>query len=331
VTYSRVLVTGAGGFIGRHVVRDQLQRGRQVRALDLRAEGLQALVADDRLQLVLGDVAEPEVQRESVDGIEVVFHLASAHLETGLPDSAYRQVNVTAVASLLEASRGAGVKRFVHVSSCGVHGSIGTEAADEEAPFRPTIAYERTKLEGELLASDYCRRTGFPVVVARPAWVYGPGCLRTARLFDTIARGKFVMIGRGRNVRSAIYVSDFVAGLELCARCPGAEGEAFIFVNDEKVTVGRIVDEVSRLAGRHSPRVRVPLWLGWGVATLAEVSARAFGRRPPITRRTLKFFTNDAGFTAAKASRILGFTPQVDLRSGLELTWRWWQEDGGGH
>jgi nucleoside-diphosphate-sugar epimerase len=279
----------------------------------------------------VGDVAEQEVQRESVDGVEVVFHLASAHLETGLPDSAYRRVNVTAVESLLELSRSAAVKRFVHVSSCGVHGSIGTEAADEEAPFRPTIAYERTKLKGELLARDYSRRTGFPVVVARPAWVYGPGCMRTARLFESIASGKFVMIGRGRNVRSGIYISDFLDGLELCATQPGVEGEAFIFVNDETVTVGRIVDEITRLVGRNGPRARLPVWLGWGLAAMAEVSAKALGRRPPITRRTLKFFTNDAGFTAAKAQRMLGFDPQVDLRSGLELTWRWWHENGGGH
>ncbi len=329
--YSKVLVTGAGGFIGQHVVRDQLRRGREVRALDQRVEGLQALGVDDRLEVVVADVAEPQVQRRSVSEVGVVFHLASAHLETGFPDSAYRRVNVTAVASLLEEGRRAGVERFVHVSSCGVHGNIGTEAADEEAPFRPTIAYERTKLEGERLARDYYRRTGFPVVVSRPAWVYGPGCMRTARLFDTIASGKFVMIGRGRNRRSGIYIDDFLEGLELCATRPEAEGEAFIMVNDETVTVGRIVDEIARLVGKRGPRLRLPVWLGWGLAAVTEVSAKALDRQPPITRRTLKFFTNDAGFTAAKARNLLGLEPRIDLRTGLELTWRWWQENGGGH
>jgi nucleoside-diphosphate-sugar epimerase len=328
--YSRALVTGAGGFIGQHVVRDQLRRGREVRALELRAQSLHALGADDRLELVVGDVTEPQVQCRSVAGIGVVFHLASAHLDTGLPDSAYRRVNVTAVESLLEESRKAGVERFVHVSSCGVHGSIGTEAADENAPCRPTIAYERTKLEGERLARDYCRRTGFPVVVSRPAWVYGPGCMRTARLFDAIASGKFVMIGRGRNRRSGIYIDDLLDGLELCATCHAAEGEAFIMVNDETVTVARIVDEIARLVGKPEPWLRLPIWLGWGLAAAAEVSAKTFGRRPPITRRTLKFFTNDAGFTAARARGVLGFEPQVDLHSGLELTWRWWRGNGGG-
>jgi len=329
--YSRVLVTGAAGFIGQHVVRDQLRRGRQVRALDQRAEGLRALGADERLEIVVADVTEPEVQRRAVTDVGIVFHLASAHLETGLPDSAYRRVNVAAVESLLDESRRAGVERFVHVSSCGVHGNIGTEAADEESPFRPTIAYERTKLEGERLARSYCRRTGFPVVVSRPAWVYGPGCMRTARLFDTIARGKFVMIGRGRNRRSGIYIDDYVEGLELCATRPDVEGEAFIMVNDERVTVGRIVDEIARLVGRSGPRLRLPVWLGWGLAVVAEVSARTLGRQPSVTRRTLKFFTNDAGFTAAKARDVLGLQPQVDLRTGLELTWRWWHELDGGH
>jgi nucleoside-diphosphate-sugar epimerase len=327
---SRVLITGAGGFIGQHLVRYQLEQGRTVRALDQNTESLRDVAQREGLEVMMGDVADVGVQRKAVAGVDLVFHLASAHLEIGLPDAVYQQINVTAVRTLLEESRSAGVQRFVHVSSCGVHGQVQNPPANEEAPFRPDIVYERTKLAGELVARDFHRRYGFPVVVVRPAWVYGPGCKRTARLFRSIADRKFFMIGPGLNLRSAVYITDLLDALERCATCEGIGGEIFIMAHDECVTVSQIVNEVARLVGTPPPRLQIPIWFAWVGAALIEILARGFRKQPPISRRSLKFFTNNAGFTCAKARQMLGFHPQVPLRTGLELTYQWWRENGGG-
>lgn len=329
MTQPRVLITGAGGFIGRHLVRHQLERGRRVRALDWNAEGLQYIAPQQELEVMLADMADLNVQRQAVAGVDVVFHLASAHLETGLSDDTYHRINVAAVQTLLEVSRKAGVRRFVHVSSCGVHGRVENPPGNEEAPFRPDITYERTKLAGELAARDFHCRYGFPIVVVRPSWVYGPCCKRTARLFRAIADGKFVMVGHGLNLRSAVFITDLLEALDLSATRPGVEGEVFIVAHDEQVTVGQIVGEVAQLVGVPRPRLRVPVWAAWGGAACIEIAARWLGRKPPISRRSLKFFTNDAGFTCAKARRVLGFNPQVPLCAGLELTYQWWCENGG--
>lgn len=323
-----VLITGAGGFIGRHLVRDQLGRGRRVRALDWNADRLADLTPREGLEVMVEDVGNLAVQRKAVDGVDLVFHLASAHLEIGLSKATYQRINVAAVEMLLEASRDARVRRFVHVSSCSVHGRVENPPANEEAPFRPDIAYERTKLAGELLARDFHRRYGFSVVVVRPAWVYGPGCDRTARLFRSIAAGKFVMVGPGSNLRSAVYISDLLEALELCATRQGIDGEAFIVAHDEAVTVRQVVGEVARLVGVSRPRLRVPIWFAWTMAAFIELSARGLGKPPPISRRSLKFFTNHAGFTCAKARRMLGFEPRIGLRSGLGLTYRWCRDNG---
>ncbi len=321
---SRVLVTGAGGFIGRHLVRDQLGRGRAVRALDWQEQALGGLDPVAGLDLQVGDVADPRIQHQAVQGIDVVFHLASAHLEVGLSDEEYRRVNVLAVETLLEQCRKAGVQRLVHVSSCGVYGNVAHSPADEEGPFHPEIPYERTKLEGERAAIDFFRCHGFPVVVARPAWVYGPGCARTARLFSEIQRRRFTMVGSGDNLRSAIYISDFLDLLERCATAAGVAGEVFVAVNDEVVTVRKIVDEIARTVGAPGPVIRGPRWIAWLLASSIEAGARLAGRRPPVSRRSLKFFTNDAGFTSEKARRSLGFEARVSLRAGLELTHTGW-------
>ncbi len=327
---SRVLITGAGGFIGRHVVCRQLALGRAVRALDRNAAGMADFEAGEGLEILVGDVSDPEIQRRAVEGVDTVFHLASAHLERGMPDSEFYRVNVDALKSLLEASHDAGVQRFVHVSSCGIYGNVEKSPANEDGPFHPDIAYEKSKLAGEQAIREFHERHGFPVVVVRPVWVYGPGCHRTARLFRMIETGKFLMVGQGSNLRSAVYITDLLDALELCATTDGIEGETFIVTNDEQVTVARVVSEIARLTGAGAPRLRLPLWLARVGAVAAEAAGKLTGKEPPISRRSLKFFTNDAGFTSAKAQRMLGFSPRVALSEGLELTHRWWRESPGG-
>lgn len=326
----RVLVTGAGGFIGRHLVRRQLELGRKVFALDQHAESLGHLTPHENLHVIAGDVTDRDIQRRAVEGVEIVFHMASAHLERSMPDSEYERINVHAVRSLLEESRDAGVGRFVQVSSCGVHGALEYSPGDEESPCNPDITYERTKLAGERVALAYNRETSFPVVVVRPVWVYGPGCNRTARLFSMIDKGRFLMVGRGTNLRSAIYITDMLDALELAATTEGAAGEIFIATHDEQVTVRQVVKQIADITGAPFPRIRVPVTVMKTVAMTAELAGRLVGREPPITRRSLKFFTNDAGFTAAKARRMLNFHPRVALSEGLGLTYKWWRKNSGG-
>ena len=108
----RILITGAGGFIGRHLVRRQLERGRWVRALDQQTQGLPDRVPREDLEVMRGDVADVAVQRKAVEDVDIVFHLASAHLEKGFSEARFHQVNVTALRGLLEESRRAGVRSY---------------------------------------------------------------------------------------------------------------------------------------------------------------------------------------------------------------------------
>src|SRR5688500_10232989 len=183
----KVLITGAGGFIGSHLVDSQLEQRHDVRAVDLHLDLLQPQSANPHLEAICGDITDKNLLKRLADGVEVVYHLASAHLDVSLSDEHYRRVNVGATLSLLEAARQAGVRRFVHCSSVGVIGDVKHPPADETTQCRPANIYERSKLAGERAVLDYAFRTGFPVVVVRPAWVYGPRCPRTAKLFRTIS------------------------------------------------------------------------------------------------------------------------------------------------
>lgn len=315
-----VLITGGGGFIGSHLVESQLAQGHRVRVVDLHSEPLAQVLDHPCLEMINGDVADEALAPQLVEGIQVVYHLAAAHLDVALPETHYRRVNVEATVNLLRAAREAGVSRFVHCSSNSVVGKLKNPPVDETAACQPTNVYERTKLLGEQAALAFARNTGFPVVVVRPAWVYGPRCPRTARLLRAVKKGRFVLFGNGRTLRHPLYIADAIRGLELCASSGEAAGELFFIAGPKAVTIDELVRTMAAVQGVRPPRLRLPLWLGLAVGYAAEGGFKLIGRRPPISRRTMDFFSKDNAYNTERARRQLGFRPQVDLRDGLAMT-----------
>lgn len=315
-----VLITGAGGFIGSHLVDSQLEQGYDVRAFDLHFDLLRHQLAHPRLEVIRGDITDDEQVKEAVSGVDLVYHLASAHLDVSLSDDHYRRVNVGGTLSLLEAARGAGIKRFVHCSSVGVIGDVENPPADETTTCHPTNIYERTKLEGEKTALEYSQQTGFPVVVARPAWVYGPRCPRTAKLMRTISKGRFPFFGKGQNMRHPVYISDAVKGLELCASAERVNSEVFIIAGEKAVPVYQLVEVISSEVGVNPPKLHFPIALGLLGGYSLEVVYKLIGKAPPFSRRSVDFFLKNNAYDISKAKRMLDYSPQIDLRTGIQKT-----------
>jgi len=311
------LVTGAGGFIGRHLALELAAAGEQVVALDLHADRLPP--ASGTLEPLVGDVADPACRERALQGVDTVFHLAAAHLSVAADEAEFRRVNVEATAGLVDDALRCGVRRFVHCSSVGVFGTIDDPPADEETPCRPEIAYERTKLEGEQVVLAAHRERGLPLVVLRPVWVYGPGCARTEKLLRTIGRGKFVVGGKGDGLRHCIYIADMLRAFRLAAASEKALGQVIIVGDREPVTVRQLVDTIAQLTGAAPPR-SVPLGLLYAAGLAAELLCKPLGKEPPLSRRTLKFFTGNTAFRTDRARELLGFAAEFDLAAGLRAT-----------
>ena len=316
----RVLITGAGGFIGSHLVDSQLEHGHHVRAVDLHLELLRHQAAHPRLQVIRGDITEKDIVRELVEGIDVVYHLASAHLDVSLSDEHYHRVNVGATRSLLEAARQEGVRRFVHCSSVGVIGDVEHPPANETTECNPVNIYERTKFEGERTALDFACRTGFSVVVVRPAWVYGPRCPRTTNLFRTISKGRFPIFGSGTNLRHPVYITDAIQGLELCAETPDIDGEVFIIAGEVPVESRELVNLISQELNVRTQKIYLPLFLGQAAGLALELTFKLVGRQPPFSRRSMDFFLKHNAYTIAKSQSRLNYQPQVNLLTGIQKT-----------
>jgi dihydroflavonol-4-reductase len=319
----KVLVTGGGGFIGSHLVESQLAQGNLVRTIDLHFTRLAGVKNHQNLELIKGDITNPDQTEVITKGVDVVYHLASAHLDVSLPQEHYQRVNVDASLDLLESAYKHGVKRFVHCSSVGVIGDVLQPPADETTECRSTNIYEQTKLEGEQKVFAYAQKTGFCVVVARPAWVYGPRCPRTEKLLRTIGKGRFIIFGSGGNLRHPIYIADAVRGLELCAQEDEACGEVYILAGDEPVTSKELVRVVSNELGRRSTLIQVPVALGYLMTWLMELVFIPLGKQPPFSKRSMDFFLKNNAYDISKANRDLGFYPQVDLQAGIKKTIEW--------
>jgi dihydroflavonol-4-reductase len=322
----KVLITGAGGFIGSHLADSQLEKGNSVRAVDLNVDRLEQAANHPNIEIIRGDITNQDLVHQLVKGVEVVYHLASAHLDVSLSDEHYRKVNVDATLGLLEAARGAGVRRFVHCSSVGVIGDVMHPPADETSPCQPTNIYEQTKLEGERATLEFSLRTGFPVVVARPAWVYGPRCPRTEKLFRAIAKGRFPIFGKGHNLRHPIYITDAVHGLELCDEVDRTAGEVYILAGSEPVMVIDLIHMISEELDVSPPRLHLPIMVGKGGGTALEMVFKPLGRQPPFSRRSVDFFLKHNAYDISKAQHELGFQPKIDLRTGIQSTIRWQKE-----
>jgi nucleoside-diphosphate-sugar epimerase len=315
-----VLVTGAGGFIGTHLVHAQLALGRQVTAVDVSATGLHELKDTAGLRIVEADVCATTEMAELMQDADVVFHLAAAHLELGADDAHYRAVNVEALRGLLRSASAAGIQRFVHCSTVGVYGPLARLPADETTPCNPDIAYERTKLQGEEAVRDFAVSGGISTVILRPSWVYGPGCPRTAKLIRSIARKRFFLVGDGRNLRHPLYVDDLLRAFELAATRQTENADTFVIAGPEAVSVRDLVEAVMRALRFEYRPIRLPQSLVAASCLVLEKSCVAFNRQPPFSSRSLKFFTESSAFSTRKAAETLGFQPQTDLDSGLAST-----------
>ena len=314
----KYVVTGGGGFVGAHLCRRLASDGHLVSAIDVRPHP--APLRHERITYTATDLRDGARWHEQLSGADTVFHLASVHLQVGAADEEFRDVNVRASIDVAEASVREGVRRFIHVSTVGIYGHIEHPPAHEDTARLPINAYERTKLEGENAVTELASRIDLDLRVIRPAWVFGPGCPRTAKLLRSIKRGRFFFVGRGSNLRHPVYVDDVVESLLLASQAPAATRRDYNIAGPSALTLRQLVDTCAETLGAPRPRWRLPRPAMIAAGRAAEVGSRLVGKEPPFSRRSLAFFENDNAFDGSAAQRDLGFTPRVAFDDGIRRT-----------
>ena len=312
----RVLVTGAGGFIGSHLVELLVTEGARVRALvhyNSRSDwaNLDQLPPQVReaLEVVSGDVQDPFGVRRAVDGVEVVFHLAAL---IGIPYSyvapqSYVSTNVLGTVNVLEAVRGEGVERLVHTSTSENYGEIQYSPIDERHPLQGRSPYSASKIGADQMAESYSRAFGTPVSILRPFNTYGPRQSMRA-VIPTIAAqalsGTTVKLGSLNPIRDLTFVED-TARAFLAVAANETAGSTLNAGSGKGISIGELAGLVIEVAGSD-----------------AEVAGGVDERVRPDASEVPELVCD-----SSRLRELTGWVPQVSLREGIERTVQWVREN----
>ncbi|MBI5240608.1 MAG: GDP-mannose 4,6-dehydratase [Elusimicrobia bacterium] len=305
-----VLVTGAGGFIGSHLSEELVRQGARVRALvHYNSRGHWGMLEKlepailRRIQVVPGDISDPQCVFRVVEGREVVFHLAAL---IAIPYSytaaaSYVAANVQGTLNVLEACRRHRVRKLVHTSTSETYGTARYVPIDETHPLQGQSPYSATKIGADALAESYFRSFGLPVAVIRPFNTFGPR--QSARaviptIITQLVEGRPALeLGSVTPVRDFTYVADTVAGFLAVAASPRSVGEVINIGSGRGVTIAQTAQAVMRLMGRKA-RLR-----------------RSRARVRPERSEVMRLLCDNR-----KARRLLGWKPRWSLEEGLART-----------
>lgn len=309
----RVLVTGAGGFIGSHLAERLVEKGAVVRSLvhynALGARGwLDRSPFVGEMEVVSGDIVDRDSVARALNAVETVFHLASLiaiPYSYEAPDS-YMRVNIGGILNVLQVARECGVERIVHTSTSEVYGTARSCPISEEHPLQAQSPYSASKIGADKVAESFYLSYGLPVVTVRPFNTYGPRQSARAVIPTIITQcltGGVVRLGNLSPTRDLNFVADTVEGFVLAAEAEGAVGRTINLGSGRETSIGDLAALIGTLCGAE-PRIETE-----------ERRARVAGSE---VERLLA--------DATVAREVLGWQSRVGLEQGLERTVAWFRE-----
>lgn len=321
------LITGATGLVGHALSEALLEVGHSVRAVVRDVERARAVLSD-AIELVPGDLLDPDALNAAAVGIELVFHAAGMPEQFAADETVFDRVNRQGTANVMQAALKAGVERVVHTSTMDVfaaeRGGTLVETRPDTEP-KPT-AYERSKVAAELEA-EAARAEGLQVVFVNPSAVYGPSPSRAAinGAMLELAHGKVPMLPPGG---MSLVFAPGLAKAHVRAAEVGVDGERYL-VSDTYATLAELAAEVGQVAGLRRIPPTGPAWLLRPVAAVSGWAGRRFGIEPLVAPSELSFLLWQARVDASKAIEVLGHS-QTPLAEGVERTFEdfaargWW-------
>jgi len=324
---NKVLVTGASGFVGSHLVDQLLERGKSVRCLVRQSSKLKYLDHKD-VELAYGALNDSTDWEEALSEIDTIYHVAGTTFARRARDYfiTNHQGTETILAEALK--RRDRMKRFVYISSLAAVGpGRDGQPVNEDATPAPITPYGRSKLAAEeavRAVSDL-----LPVTIVRPPAVYGPRDYGIFEFFKAVKGGMFPMIGRRDKRVSLVHVRDLCEGIILAGESEAALGRTYFISSEDDYSMRAVADLMAALMHKRAREIAIPKSLAYGVALAAEAAAAVL-RRPPVINRDK---VNDLSQTCwscsiERAKNELGYKPSVDLEDGFRETIEWYKREG---
>jgi dihydroflavonol-4-reductase len=321
-------VTGGTGFVGAHVVRALLRRGRSVRCL-VRSSSRLSNLEELPVEVVPGDVTDPASLSRARAGARTVFHCAADYRLSARDPREIYAANVEGTRNVLAAASEIGAEKVIYTSSVGALGlTRDGRPGNEETPVEPRSLighYKKSKHRAERVAEEWAAK-GLPVVIVNPSTPVGEMDIKPTptgqMIVDFMNRGMPAYVETGLNL---VDVRDVAEGHVLAAE-KGRVGEKYILGNRD-MTLKEIFDALSRLTGIPSPAVRLPHWVPLAAAAVDTLASRLTGRQPRVPLEGVRMSRHTMFFDAGKAIRELGL-PQTLVEEALGRAVAWFRENG---
>lgn len=328
IDHSTVLVTGASGFIGSHIVDALLQRHCTVHCLVRRTSDLRWLDRT-KVQLHYGNLEKPFSLKEGLEKTDYLFHCAG--LTRAKSRREFFRINATACKTLYEEclEHGKRLKRIIHISSLASVGpALPDQPVDENTPCKPLTYYGKSKLAGEEIARQFS--SSLPLIILRPPIVYGPREINFFVFIDGIAKGWNLQMGHKNRVLSLIYIMDLVQAMLRAAIRPSSGNDLFFITDGNFYHWDDVVETASNVLNIRPRSIRIPDRLLGFIGLLLEFIS-IYQKNPPLLDRQRIIDIRQSTWTASSEKFFdhFEFQPQYDLQKGLKETVDWHKKQPG--
>ena len=328
LTKSEVLVTGATGFLGRHLIKDLIDRGLQVSVLVRKSSDL-SFIGDKPLKVFYGDVNDPSSLLAATRNKERVYHLAGLVAYKKEEHSLMEKVNVQGTAHILKACVSNRVSKFLHLSSVAAIGaSFKPQPLDEDSRYnleKYNLGYFETKKKAEELVVRAFHEKGLKTYLINPSTVYGAGdgTKNSRKTQGKVAKGRFIFYPPGGV--NVVYVGDVIKAIDLCLK-KGQPARRYI-ISGENMTIRKLFFTIAEIAGVKAPVIPLPKPLLKGLGFFGDFLGK-FSIQSPLSGETALIASLYHWFSNKRAKEELGFHP-TPARKALEESVFWMIENGG--
>lgn len=328
----KAVITGGQGFLGSHLVAHLLEQGFDVRVMASpwgKLDNLARVAEHPKLEVVRGDITDPESLTGAFADAQLVYHFAARVLDWGRW-AWFEKTNVEGTRNVLAAAEAAGVDRFVQVSSVAVHPYVGFREADPrtQATGGKLVNYAKSKL----LAEELVGASPLDTVIVRPGlWPYGPHDPNFHKFVGPLRKGGFPLVAGGKSVINTVFAENLSIGLRLAGTVPAAANRVYHVADEGAPTWKEVLEHVCDELGAPRPKMSLPGWLSQGVSTMVEWTYAGFAPKsePPLTKYRGGVMNRDIHLTISHAVDELGYAPVVDWREGFSRTVDWFKRSEG--
>lgn len=321
-----VIITGATGFIGSHLTEHLISEGYSVRCLVRETSNLK-WIKDSGAEITVCSLFDIEALANQFKDADYIVHLAGVVKARNL--EGYLKGNVGITKSVLDAAIQADgpLKKIICTSSLAVVGpnKVG-HPSDETWDYNPQSYYGKAKVEQEKLCHEYMDK--LPISIIRPPSVYGPRDTEIFTVFKAMSQGAFARVGFNHKTLSMIYIDDLIRGIQQVMESEKAKGETYFLSSEEEYDWNQIADAGKKALGKGFLNLRVPHFLVFTVAFIAEKFAGLSGKASTLNVEKAKEIVQESWTCSPKkAMKDLGFSQQISLEEGIQRSVDWYRKE----